>query len=103
MNGMIKKTKAHRDYRPIELWSKKYYTDKVQPTVTEELSTQNASNRSVRLKVIREKTRIAFEEDSSEVHQEIAAEIQNMKSTAKAAENDGSEEPQDLAPEDIQQ
>lgn len=97
---MIKKTKANRNYRPIELWSKKYYTEKVQPTVVEELSTQNASDRSVRLKVIKKQTRVAFNEESSEVRNMIEEEIKDMKDDAKT---DLSDDIHSLTPQEMQQ
>lgn len=86
MNG--KKTKTHRHYQPIELWSKKFYADKVQPNPTKELNTLDASNHSVRLK-------------SSEVREGINTEIESMK--GKAVVDNSSESTCDLSPQEMQQ
>lgn len=98
---MVKKTKTYRSYRPIELWSKKYYEEKVQPLVNAELDPQDISNRSVRLKVIKNKTREVFAEESSDVREKIMQEVEIMKGKAKQMA-DNSEDPCSLPPEEVQ-
>lgn len=78
MHGMLAKAKNNRTYRPVELYSKKYYAEKIKPAVDQELSEQGSSATN-RLRVIRDATTKAFNNEDPEVQADIMQEIQRMK------------------------
>lgn len=97
---MLDKAKGHRKIRPVELYSKKFYADKVKATVDEELLTQGPSdgiNRN-RLQLIKKITNEAFQNEDPEVRAEIMREIQKMKENEALDEQEASHR----TPADIQ-
>lgn len=93
MRNMLDKAKNHRKIRPVELYSKKYYTDKVKATVDEELLTQGSSDDvgRNRLQLIKKTTSEAFQNEDPEVRAEIMREIQEIKEKETTNENGGTD------------
>lgn len=94
---MIKKTKKSRKPRPEQLWSKKHYASKVKPAVLEALSAHENLNSGVRLKIINDLTKKAYEEESPDVRAAIAQEIEDLDQPAADPQ-----EPKDPTPVEMQ-
>lgn len=94
---MITRVKPGRAYRESELYSKKYYAQKIQPLVRRELDLQQPTDATSRLKIVRQCTLEAYEKEPSEVREEIMREVQQLKMQVKENnEADDAPTPEDL-------
>lgn len=80
---MISRVKPRRIRQEVELYSKKYYAEKIQPMVRHELDLQQVTDASGRLKIVRQCTLEAYEKESPEIREEIMQEVQQLKAQAK--------------------
>lgn len=85
---LLSRVKPRRSYQEVELYSKKYYAEKVQPLVRQELDSRNVCDMGTRLKIVRECTFEAYKSESPRIREEIANELEEMKNKAKEAKPD---------------
>lgn len=86
---MLVKTKASRTYKPVELYSRKYYAERVQPDVQRILTASGSINSADRLAVIKDCTLAAYNNETPQIRAAILAELQAMKEITSAEEVTG--------------
>jgi hypothetical protein len=84
--------KPHRRLQAVELYSRKYYEERVRSGVQTEISDRNLSRKEV-LAVIKRHTQEAFEAESDEIKKEIMDELEAAKEEKEREETDGSAGP----------
>lgn len=83
VTSLLSKVKPHRTYQPAELYSKKYYHEKIQPLVKEKLDSLQPGS-GPRLNLVRECMHEAFTSETPEVQKEILDELKAMKEEGKS-------------------
>ncbi|OBZ68236.1 hypothetical protein A0H81_12003 [Grifola frondosa] len=92
------KGKATRQYQAVEVYSKKYYSERVGPLVKAEIQAQGRRlSRKEILDIIKRITRTVFDAESDEVKAEITAEMEiaRAEQPAKAEPSSGERTPEE--------
>ncbi|OBZ78387.1 hypothetical protein A0H81_02181 [Grifola frondosa] len=82
LHAMSATAKASRTRHPqaVELYSKKYYRERIQPHVKEEmLLAGRRLTKAEILDIVKRCTRVVYDQESDDVKAEIAAELESMK------------------------
>lgn len=91
--------KDSRKLKNYELYSKLYYTTRIQPRLQEQIGGLDNLSKKERLPFIQRITREAFESETDEMKAEIEAKLEELRSASEELEDGGSPESyQRLAP-----
>ncbi|EPS93721.1 hypothetical protein FOMPIDRAFT_94414 [Fomitopsis schrenkii] len=80
VNLSILRPKGRRALQPVEVYSRKYYDERVKPTVDAAIEAGAVTEPSAKLNLVKRITREAYEADSDEVKAEIKDEVEALKS-----------------------
>ncbi|KAH9918024.1 uncharacterized protein B0H18DRAFT_1123294 [Fomitopsis serialis] len=89
------KKKSSRGLKEIEVYSRKYYDDRVKPLVDEELKGRTNVSRGERLNIIKAKTEEKFKVETESIKAEIKADMLALRTMAATSEKDGEEGDED--------
>lgn len=93
--------KNSRVLKPWEMYSKIHYHDKVKDAVVAEQGSSSKPARGSALRVITQRTKQAFEEESEEVREKVFAAVEEMKEQRRAEIQEAKEQNQSNANKEV--
>lgn len=96
------RAKTQRAYQEVELYSQKYYDDRVQPLVEAEIKSRELKTSREVLDCIKRHTRQVWENETDEVKEEIALLAEESKEAAKREREYNQDEDRERSPSEYQ-